>query len=99
MVDAAGFVVLDSTGAAEGQDFANGERPEIDAALGVRPSARERFSDTIEGQLLVAAAPIVEDVPSGRCGSLGTTPRSRRPRGAPGSGSASWAAPPWSRAS
>ena len=65
VVDADGTVVLDSTGAAEGQDFANGERPEIDAALQGEPSAQERFSDTIEGQLLVAAAPIIEDVPVG----------------------------------
>ena len=65
VVGADGTVLHDSTGNAVGQDFANGERPEIDAALRGEPNAQDRFSDTIDARLLVAAAPIIQGVPVG----------------------------------
>lgn len=61
VVDVNGIVLLDSTGTSTGEDFTNGERPEIDAALTGLPTAEERFSETEAANIMVAAAPIIDE--------------------------------------
>ena len=59
-----GTVVADSDGEDMGQDWLNGQRPEVESALNVEEprSDVERRSSTDEGNdLLVAAAPIVDN--------------------------------------
>ena len=46
VTDADGTVLYDSTGVSTGREFANGLRPEIDAALQGDPNAEIRYSDT-----------------------------------------------------
>ncbi|MEX0984031.1 MAG: HAMP domain-containing sensor histidine kinase [Actinomycetota bacterium] len=61
VVDVNGIVLLDSAGTATGEDFTNGERPEIDTALTGLPTAEERFSETEGANIMVAAAPIIDE--------------------------------------
>jgi signal transduction histidine kinase len=61
VVDADGIVVFDSADTAVGQDFDNGLRPEIGAALAGMPTADERFSRSEGANIMVAAAPIIDE--------------------------------------
>jgi len=61
ITDLDGTVVYDSSGALLGRDFANGLRPEIDAALQGQPNAETRFSETDGHDNLYAAAPIIDE--------------------------------------
>ncbi len=57
-------VIADSDGSAIGQFFNNGRRPEVSAALDPRnptPYATTRYSETAQADLLVAAAPILDE--------------------------------------
>ncbi len=65
VVDDRGIVIHDSAGTSLGEDFTNGERPEIDAALAGQAVAGDRFSDTAGEPILVAAAPIIDGQPIG----------------------------------
>lgn len=61
VTDVEGIVVYDSDGDAVGVDFANGERPEMEAALQGRSVYEVRYSDTDQTNILVAAAPIIDE--------------------------------------
>jgi signal transduction histidine kinase len=64
VMDATGLVVADSDGESVGRLFNNGRRPEVTAALDPRtpvPFATTRFSETEQADLLVAAAPILDE--------------------------------------
>jgi signal transduction histidine kinase len=64
VIDAGGVVLADSDGEDVGQDFANGLRPEVTSALdptAPTADARIRFSQTEDADILVAAAPILDD--------------------------------------
>ncbi len=64
VVDVDGIVIADSEGTSLGENFNNGLRPEIAAALDpVRPTATAitRYSATEQADLLVAAAPIQDE--------------------------------------
>lgn len=65
VVDRRGTVVYDSSEESMGLDFATAERPEIQAALRGEPLTTDRFSDTLGEPIVVAAAPIIEEVPIG----------------------------------
>jgi signal transduction histidine kinase len=65
VTDADGRVIYDTDDEAIGRNFANGERPEIDAALLGQPTAGDRFSDTLDQPILVAAAPVIQGTPIG----------------------------------
>ncbi len=57
-------VIADSDGSAIGQFFNNGQRPEVTAALDPKnptPYATTRYSETAQADLLVAAAPILDE--------------------------------------
>lgn len=56
-----GTVLYDSAERSVGVDFANGQRPEVDQALSGVPNAVVRYSETERRNLLVAAAPIVDE--------------------------------------
>ena len=61
VTDADGTVLYDSTGESTGREFANGLRPEIDAALQGDPNAEIRYSATDGHNNLYAAAPIIDE--------------------------------------
>ncbi len=62
VVDAEGILLADSLGRANlGQDYANGERPELDAAVMGRPDSEIRFSRELGIDLLATAVPIQDD--------------------------------------
>jgi signal transduction histidine kinase len=56
-----GVVIYDSAGKSVGANFANGLRPEVDQALRGSPNAEVRYSDTEKRNILVAAAPIIDE--------------------------------------
>jgi signal transduction histidine kinase len=56
-----GTVIYDSAERSVGADFANGQRPEVDGALRGIPNAVVRYSQTEGRNLLVAAAPIIDE--------------------------------------
>jgi len=61
ITDINGIAVYDSTGESTGENFANGRRPEIDAALLGDPNAEIRYSDDDGHDNLYAAAPIIDE--------------------------------------
>jgi signal transduction histidine kinase len=64
VMDAEGTVLADSDGEDVGQDYANGLRPEVTSALdptAPTADARIRFSRTENADILVAAAPILDE--------------------------------------
>jgi signal transduction histidine kinase len=61
ITDLTGEVIYDSTGEDVGQVFATDRRPEIVAALRGIPNAEVRYSETEGRNLLVAAAPIIDE--------------------------------------
>ncbi len=61
ITDLQGTVVYDSEGTAVGDDFANGLRPEIDAALAGDPVAEVRYSETAGRDIMYAAAPVIDE--------------------------------------
>jgi signal transduction histidine kinase len=61
VTDLDGTVVYDSQGTAVGENFANGLRPEIDAALSGDPVAEVRYSHTEGHDNMYAAAPIIDE--------------------------------------
>ncbi len=65
VTDLNGIVVYDSTGESTGENFANGLRPEIDAALRGDPNAEIRYSQDDARNNLYAAAPIIDEQPVG----------------------------------
>jgi signal transduction histidine kinase len=68
VMNANGRVIADSDGTSIGQFFNNGLRPEVAAALdplNPTPYATTRFSQTEQADLLVAAAPILDEGLSG----------------------------------
>jgi signal transduction histidine kinase len=68
VMNANGRVIADSDGTSVGQFFNNGLRPEVAAALdplNPTPYATTRFSQTEQADLLVAAAPILDEGLSG----------------------------------
>lgn len=65
IMDLDGTVLYDSFGESEGANFANGRRPEVDAALRGVPNAEVRFSQTEGRNILVAATPIIDETQVG----------------------------------
>lgn len=65
IMDLDGTVLYDSLGESEGANFANGRRPEVDAALRGVPIAEVRFSQTEGRNILVAATPIIDETQVG----------------------------------
>ena len=62
VVDATGILVADSQGPASlGDDYANGRRPEIDAALSGRTDPQIRYSQELATDLLATAVPIQDE--------------------------------------
>jgi signal transduction histidine kinase len=63
IVDTAGSLLADSTGATNlGRPFATGGRPELGRVLSTRrPYTAFRFSETLGEEILVAAAPIIDE--------------------------------------
>lgn len=61
VTDLNGIVVYDSSGASNGANFANGLRPEIDAALLGNPVAEVRYSASDGHDNMYAAAPIIDE--------------------------------------
>jgi two-component system, OmpR family, sensor kinase len=63
VIDTQGRLVADSTGSASlGTDFATPARPELGAVLSThRPYSAFRFSNTLNQEILVAAAPIIDE--------------------------------------
>jgi signal transduction histidine kinase len=61
VTDLEGTVVYDSAGTSLGENFANGLRPEIDAALAGDPVAEVRYSATEGHDNMYAAAPIIDE--------------------------------------
>lgn len=59
-----GKVIADSEGRGVGQNYDTPQRPEIQAALdpaGPRAEALRRFSDTEQAEIMVAAAPVIDE--------------------------------------
>ncbi len=63
VVDTTGRLIADSTGAGSlGDAFATASRPELRTVLSThRPYSEFRFSDTLNQEILVAAAPIIDE--------------------------------------
>jgi signal transduction histidine kinase len=61
VLDPAGVVIADSDREDLGDDFATPGRPEVISALASRASAEVRRSDEEEGDIAVAAAPIIDE--------------------------------------
>jgi signal transduction histidine kinase len=60
-----GVVLYDSSGESVGANFANGRRPEVDQALSGVPNAEVRYSETEGRNILVAAAPVIDETQVG----------------------------------
>jgi len=60
-----GVVIYDSSGESVGANFANGRRPEVDEALRERPTPRCVYSETEGRNILVAAAPVIDETQVG----------------------------------
>lgn len=65
VTDMDGIVLYDTIDQSVGQNFANGNRPEIDSALLGVPDAQVRFSETERRTIMVAAAPIIDETQVG----------------------------------
>jgi len=61
ITDLSGIAIYDSTDESTGENFANGLRPEIDAALRGDPNAEIRYSASDGHDNLYAAAPIIDE--------------------------------------
>jgi signal transduction histidine kinase len=61
VLDDAGVVIADSDEEDVGEDFATPGRPEVASALASRPLADVRRSEEEEGDIAVAAAPIIDE--------------------------------------
>lgn len=62
VVDATGILIADSEGPRNlGDNYANGARPEIDAALSGRPDSQIRFSEELGIDLLATGVPIQDE--------------------------------------
>jgi signal transduction histidine kinase len=62
VVDADGILLADSQGPGNlGEDYANGSRPEIDAAIAGRPDSEIRYSEELGTDLPATAVPIQDD--------------------------------------
>ncbi len=62
VVDAEGILLADSQGRARlGTDYANGQRPELDAAVAGQSATEVRFSEELGTDLLATAVPIQDD--------------------------------------
>ncbi len=62
VVDAEGILLADSQGRRNlGADYANGQRPEIDAAVAGMPETSIRYSQELRTDLLATAVPIQDD--------------------------------------
>ena len=64
VMNASGKVIADSDGTAIGQNYNNGRRPEVTAALDPQnptPYATTRYSEQVQADLLVASAPILDE--------------------------------------
>jgi signal transduction histidine kinase len=64
VMNASGKVIADSDGTAIGQNYNNGRRPEVTAALNPQdptPYATTRYSEQVQADLLVASAPILDE--------------------------------------
>jgi two-component system, OmpR family, sensor kinase len=61
VLDAAGVVIADSDREDLGEDFGTPGRPEVLSALASRPRAEVRRSDEEQGDIAVAAAPIIDE--------------------------------------
>jgi signal transduction histidine kinase len=61
VTDLDGVVIYDTAGEATGQDFVNDERPEMQVALAGDPTAEIRFSEELGRDILVAAAPVIDE--------------------------------------
>jgi signal transduction histidine kinase len=62
VTDPQGIVIYDSDGEDVGKNFANGQRPEMDYALGQGlPTYDVRYSDKLQANIMVAAAPIIDE--------------------------------------
>jgi signal transduction histidine kinase len=62
VVDAEGILLADSQGRKDlGDDYANGQRPELDAAVAGRPDTEIRHSQELGTDLLATAVPIQDD--------------------------------------
>jgi signal transduction histidine kinase len=56
-----GIVTYDSEGQDVGQQYNNGKRPEVAAALDGQPFAEVRYSEDIGHNIMVAAAPVIDE--------------------------------------
>jgi signal transduction histidine kinase len=65
IMDLDGIVLYDSADESLGANFANGRRPEVDEALRGTPNAEVRYSQTEGRNLLVAAAPVIDETQVG----------------------------------
>ncbi len=65
IMDLDGIVLYDSSDESLGANFANGRRPEVDEALRGTPNAEVRFSQTEGRNILVAAAPVIDETQVG----------------------------------
>ncbi len=61
VMDVNGIVTYDSEGEAVGEQFNNGHRPEVAAALSGQPFAEVRYSQTLGHNIMVAASPIIDE--------------------------------------
>ena len=62
VVDADGILIADSAGRLNlGENYANGARPEIDAALSGQPDSQIRFSEELGMDLLATGVPIQDE--------------------------------------
>ncbi|HEU4356287.1 MAG TPA: ATP-binding protein [Actinomycetota bacterium] len=62
VVDADGILIADSAGPLNlGDNYANGARPEVDAALGGQPDSQIRFSEELGMDLLATGVPIQDE--------------------------------------
>jgi two-component system, OmpR family, sensor kinase len=61
VLDGDGTVLADSDGEDVGQDFATPGRPEVAEALSSMPTAGVRLSEDEGGEIVVAAAPVIEE--------------------------------------
>jgi signal transduction histidine kinase len=61
VLDASAVVIADSEGEDVGRNFATSGRPEVRSALASQPLAEVRRSDEEQGDIAVAAAPIIDE--------------------------------------
>jgi signal transduction histidine kinase len=61
VVDGGGVATYDSEGIAAGSQFATSLRPEMEPALSGDPVAEVRYSETLGHNIMVAAAPVIDE--------------------------------------